>query len=59
MPLNVFVNILGTRLTGDNHLLFDSKADIHINMDANYRLEKFDDNLNSASCICVPPVRNY
>jgi len=49
----------GTRLTGDNHLLFDSKADIHINMDANYRLEKFDDNLNSASCICVPPVRNY
>jgi len=55
-----FLNLYtGTRLTGDNYLLFDSNDDMHINMDDNEKLEKFDDNVNSASCICVPPVRNY
>ena len=53
------VNILGTRLTGDNHRFFDSNADMHINMDDNKKLEKFDDNVNSATCICDPPVRSY
>ena len=52
-------NVLGSTLTGDNHLLFDSNDDMHVNMDDNKKLEKFDDNVNSAACICVPPVRNY
>ena len=47
-------NILGTKLTGDNQRLFDSNDDMHVNMDDNEKLEKFDDNVNSASCICVP-----
>ena len=52
-------NILGTRLTGATHQIFDSNADMHINMDANKKLKKFDDNVNSAACICDSPVRNY
>ena len=46
-------NILGTKLTGDNQRLFDSNDDMHVNMEDNEKLEKFDDNVNSASCICV------
>ena len=34
-------NILGTRLTGATHQIFDSNADMHINMDANKKLKKF------------------
>jgi len=48
--LNVYT---GTRLTGATHQIFDSNADMHINMDANKKLKKFDDNVNSAFCICV------
>ena len=52
-------NILGTRLTGDNHLFYGSKDDIHITLDEDEKLEKFDDNVNSAVCSCVNPVWNY
>ena len=49
-------NILGNRLTGDNHLFHDSKDDMHITLDEDEKLEKFDDNVNSAVCSCVNPV---
>ena len=52
-------NILGNRLTGDNHLFHDSKDDMHITLDEDEKLEKFDDNVNSAVCSCVNPVWKY
>ena len=46
-------------MTGDNHLFYGSKDDIHITLDEDEKLEKFDDNVNSAVCSCVNPVWNY
>ena len=43
-------------MTGDNHLFHATDLDIHINLDGNEELEKFDDNVNSAFCSCVNPV---
>ena len=52
-------NILGSRLTGDNHLFHGSTDDMHITFDEDEKLEKFDDNVNSAICSCVNPVWKY
>lgn len=54
--LNVYT---GSRLTGDNHLFHGSTDDMHITFDEDEKLEKFDDNVNSAICSCVNPVWKY
>ena len=53
------INILGSRLTGDNHLFHGSKNDTHVTLGEDEKLEKFDDNVNSAVCSCVNRVWNY
>ena len=44
-------NVLGSEFTGDHHV-FDYKDEIHVTLDEDPKLEKFDDNVNSARCGC-------
>ena len=38
--------------TGYNHVFTDSEDDIHVRLDEDEELVKFDDNVNSATCGC-------
>ena len=44
--------VLGSEFTGDRHVVSDSEDEIHVTLDEDPKLEKFDDNVNSAYCGC-------
>ena len=50
-------NVLGSDLTGDDHVFDATRDDIHVTLDEDEDLVNFDDNVNSAFCGCfIHPV---
>jgi len=46
----------GERLSGEYHIFTAVNDNLHITLDEDEELQKFDDNVNSAICSCMTPI---